>query len=282
MSMSAYIIIESLLKNPDLENFGNILIDFANKVYKEKNRTTIVKQFYEQLFSWSINKLHFYNFFFVYKRNYLICDESRAAMYYLNLFIPEITSTVKTINEIKIYGESLLSRFIKPVGKCISVNSLENIMQFLDKEYNFSSKVFTKAEAVFLILHNTNKNYNSECLCLNDDKFNRNLFFLYHMKKKKSISPEAVLFHELGHALHTQYSGDVKNVPDNIIDILQDLCFPKIKQSSKEEQSELFADVLSVGLMYQTPYEKMDRYNEIHHSDKKAFKIIVEKIIETL
>ena len=282
MSISAYTVIESLLKKPDLENFGKILIDFANNVYKVKNRSTILKQFYEQLISWSINKLHFYNFLDGQKFNYLICDESRAAMYYLNLFIPEFTSTVKTIKELKIYGESLLSKFIKPVGKSISANSLENIMQFLDKEYNFSSKVFSKAEAVFLILHNTNTIYNSECLCLNDNKFNRNLFFLYHMKKKKSISPEAVLFHELGHALHAQYSGDVKNVPDNIIDILQDLCFPKIKQITKEEQSELFADVLGVGLMYQTPYEKMDHYNEIHHSDKKAFKTIVEKIIETL
>ena len=44
----------------------------------------------------------------------------------------------------------------------------------------------------------------------------------------------------------------------------------------------MFADVISVGLMYQTPYEKYNVYKEIHPSDKEAFKKLVEKIIESL
>jgi len=282
MPTNAYNIMKSLLQDSNLISFGNNLIEFTNKVYLEKNRVTIVKNFYEQLLNWSINKMHFYNLQNGEKNNYLICNGIRAAMYYLNLFIPKLTTTVKTINEIREYGESLVAKFTNPIGKCISENSVENILKFLDKEYNFSSKVFSKSEAVFLLLSNTHKEYNSECLCINNNEYNRNLFFLYHMKKKKSISPEAVLFHELGHSLHAQYSGDVKKVPENVIDVLQDLCFPKIKQDTNEEQSELFADVLSIGLMYQTPYEKFDHYKKIHHNDKKAFKIIAEKILEIL
>jgi hypothetical protein len=82
------------------------------------------------------------------------------------------------------------------------------------------------------------------------------------MKKKDSITPEAVLFHELGHALHARRFGDVAKVPDDIIELLQNPCFPNFKQMDPMEQSEFFADVLSVGLMYQTPYEKHDIYKK--------------------
>ena len=282
MSLDAYKIKDSLLEKADLKFYGEKLIEFSNMVYKEKNRATIVRHFYEQLLSWSVNKLHFFNLVSGEGRKYFICDGIRATMCYLSLFIPQITSTVKTINEIRVFGESLTSKFIEPVGRCVSESSLECILNFLDSEYSFSSKVFSKSEAVFLILHNTHKVYNSECLSINDNEHSRNLFFLYHMKKVRTISPEAVLFHELGHALHAQYSGDVKKVPDNIIDILHNLCFPDIKQIDASEQSELFADVLGLGLMYQTPFDKYDHYKKIHPKDKKAFKTIVEKIIDCL
>ena len=86
------------------------------------------------------------------------------------------------------------------------------------------------------------------------------------MKEKNSSNPVAVLFHELGHALHAQYSGDIGKVPSDMINKLYDLCFPAIKQLDDATQCELFADVL-LGLMYQTPYD-YDFYKEIHHITK--------------
>jgi hypothetical protein len=91
-----------------------------------------------------------------------------------------------------------------------------------------------------------------------------------------------VLFHELGHAIHAQCFGDVTKVPDNIIDMLQKKCFPHLKQIEAAEQSEVFADVLSVGLMYQTPYEKYDSAKYIHQDDKMAFKVLVETILKNV
>ena len=282
MFSDPYSIIHTLFDSPDLENYGQILINFSNATYENKNRTTILNHFYEQLLYWSISKLHFLNLKDGNKINYLICDGIRASMFYLYLFAPKKTSTVKTLNKINAYGKSLLEKFKKPIGKRISEDTINNVLQFLDEKYSFSSKVFSKSEAVFLLLHNTHKTFNSECLSINDNEHNRNLFFLYHMKKKNGISPEAVFFHELGHAIHAQYSGDVKKVPDNVIDILEKLCFPKIRECDNEEQSELFADVLSVGLMFQTPFEKYDSYKTIHNDDKKVFKAIMENIIENM
>jgi len=282
MSTKTYELMNLIFQENDLVNCGYLLVEFANIAYKDKNRATIVKKFYERLYNWLINKFYFYSLLDSEKKNYFICDSNTGANRYLALFTPEKTSAAKSLNNIIKFGENLILQFTKPIGKLITESSIENILQFLEKEYLFTSKVFSKSEAIFILINNSHKIYNSECLILNNDEYNRNLFFLYHMKKKKSISPEAVFFHELGHALHAQYSGDVKKVPDDIINFLQVLCFPRLKQVDNEEQSELFADVLSVGLMYQTPYEKFDSYKTIHQNDKKEFKNIVEKIIESL
>jgi hypothetical protein len=206
------------------------------------------------------------------KSNYFICDENNSVKMFLGLRTPKQTSTVKSINEIRAFGEFILSDFTHPVGKCISESSLSEILHYLDEEYNFSTKVFSKRKSYFLRINNSNKFYNSECLTAKniDGTDVISHFFLYHMKEKDSISPEAVLFHEFGHALHAKLLGDIDKLPDNIIEILQDLCFPEIKRLDSEIQNELFADVLGIGLMYQTPYEKYDEFkNNISETQKK-------------
>jgi hypothetical protein len=202
---------------------------------------------------------------------------------FLALRIPNKSTTVKSIFKIKTFGEYIITNYHKPVGKCISETSLENILQYLEKEYLFCSRIFQNKKAAFIRIHYSHKEYNSECLTLINKKGNiSNHFFLYHMKKRSTPNPEAVLFHELAHALHVQCFGDVTKVPDYIIDILQDLCFPIIKQMDNNSQSELFADVLSVGLMYQSPYEKFILFKEIHPDVRNIFKMLVEKMIEKI
>jgi len=284
MSSEVYEIMNSLFLSTDLLHSGRLLVEFANTAYKEKNRATLVNNFYERLYPWGLSEYTFCDFLNNEKKKYFICDEKKAARMYLALLIPAKKSTVKTINEIKTFGEFILSNFTKPVGECISEASLVDILQYLDKKYSFSSKVFSNGKAAFIRIHNTHKVYNSECLALGEGKDSINHFFLYHMKEKGSLKPEVVLFHELGHALHTQCFGDVRKVPDDIICKLKTLGFSGIDKLDAPTQSELFADVLGFGLMYQTPYEKYlnDSYNKIQPDDKMAYKMLVENIIENL
>jgi hypothetical protein len=58
--------------------------------------------------------------------------------------------------------------------------------------------------------------------------------------------------------------------------------FPNLKQSNADEQMEIFADVLSVGLMQQTPYEKYDLYKKVHPDDKVAFKELIETLLKNI
>ena len=284
MSSIVYDITNSLIFSTDLLLSGQLLIEFANAVFKEKNRTTIVNKFYETLFQWGFNEYMLYDLPNNGKRKYFICDEKNAARMYVALSIPGKTSTVKTLNGIKAFGEFILSHYTRPVGECISETSLVDILQYLEKEFLFASKVFSNRKAAFIRIHNSHIECNSQCLTMGNGKEVLNHFFLYHMKRKDSPNPEEVLFHELGHALHARCFGDVSKVPDDIIDMLHDLCFPHLRESNAAEQCELFADVLGLGLAYQTPYEKYygDSYKIIHQDDKKAFKMLVEKIMKDL
>ena len=282
MSLKAYKLMDSIIQSADLLYSGQQLIEFANAVYKEKNRTTIVKHFYERLYQWAFTKYTFDDFTGKVKRNVFICNGLDAARMYIALFIPAETSTVKSINNIRILGENIISNFIDPVGKCISEKSLEKIINHLEKEYRLFSNVFKNKKNSFVRINKSHKIYNNECLTLGEGEEIVNHFFLYHMREKNIISPEEVLFHEFGHALHVKRFGDINKVPDDIIDKLQSLCFPSLKQIDADEQRELFADVIGFGLMYQTPFEKFEKYKNIRPDHKKFFKLLAEEIIEGL
>jgi hypothetical protein len=284
MSSDTTEIMYSAIISEDLLHSGHKLIEFVNAVYKEKNRTTLINFFYEQLYQWAFSSVLSYSIQ-GNKDNYFICDKKDSVKMFLGLRTPPQTTTVKSINEIRAFGEFILSNFANPIGECITESSLKEIIHYLDEEYNFSTKVFSNRKSYFIIINNSNKNYDSECLTAKsrDGKDVINHFFLYHMTEKNSISPEAVLFHELGHALHAKRFGGIEKLPDNIIEILQDLCFPKFKTLDYSIQNELFADVLGTGLMYQTPYEKYDVLKEnTSKNQKEALKNLVRKIIETI
>jgi len=157
-------------------------------------------------------------------------------------------------------------------------------MDYLDEKYRFSEKVFSKQKAAFILMPCSHHLYNSECLIAGTGTDAILHLLLYHMRsQERSVpKPEAVFFHELGHVLHARCYSTIEKVPDNIIDLLQQICFPGIKKISTSDQCEVFADVLSVGLMYQTPFEKYDFFSAIHPDDKAAFKKISETLLDQL
>ena len=269
MGRNANEIMNSLIQCSDLLECGQKLIDFANAAYDLKNKTTILNHFYEQLYQWA-----FCHYMFRNKDigDYIICNENNVINMFLAIRMPKKKSNVKTIMEIKSFGEFILSNYKKPVGECISETSLKNILKYLETEYLYCTKIFSNEEAIFMRIHNTHKICNSECTIAKKDNKIINYFFLYHMKRKKSISPEAVLFHELGHAIQTKAYGDISIIPDNIIDILHDLGFPKIKELDIETKSEILADVFGVGLMFDTPFSRYDIYKEIEPKVKELYK----------
>ena len=103
---------------------------------------------------------------------------------YIALAIPNERTPAKSLIEIKAFGERILGNYTKPIGKGISKTSLENILQFLDEQYSFCSKVFAKQKAAFVLMPISHKVYNSECLIINTGDGIVQHFFLYHMRDR--------------------------------------------------------------------------------------------------
>jgi len=150
---------------------------------------------------------------------YFIYEGRDAVRKYIVLTIPKQDTPVKTLESIKTYGNQILLDFKKPVGKGITKEKIAEIMHYLDEKFNFSKKVFANRKSMFILLNYSHREHNSECLVMNYGTEIIQHFFLYSMKSdsKDTPAPEAVFFHELGHALHARYTGNIKFVPEEII-----------------------------------------------------------------
>jgi hypothetical protein len=272
----------------DLLQCADLLIDFAQAALLEKNKGTVVKHFYERLYRYSLGDIAFDSILKTNNKQYFIYDiydqKPAAINKYIALVIPAKESPVKTLWAILSFGEQILADFTKPKGINIKKEKLVEIMDYLDLQYAFSQKIFADRKALFLILNYSRKNCNSECLITQSGDEIIQHFFLYCIanKHKGAITPEAVLFHELGHAMHARYTGDIMLLPKNIIHRLEKLCMPEIGNLTAEEQTEVLADVLSVGLMYESPFSEYDAFSYMHPDDKREFKLMCEQILSEL
>lgn len=280
--MSIYEILNDTIYNSgdDLCLCGMKLISFADVALKEKNRDTIVRHFYKRL-------LEFAGPYYAFGNNdhYEIFEGTIAVLLFLLVCLPKQQSPVKTLKAIKVFGEHILDIYIKPSSIQINKKKVEQIMFYLDKNYNFSGKVFKDKKAMFLILNNSHIKYNSECLIGLDQEGKVNLhLFLYHMNpyNPEMPMPETVLFHELGHAVHARLTGGISPVPIKVLDFLEELCFPRIKSLNESQQCEVFADIISTGMIYKSPFSKYDPFPQILENDKKTFSLLFEKIINSL
>ena len=282
--MDIYEKMNSAIQCNDLLACGERLMVFADSALLEKNRATLVKRFYQRLREWALLDYAFDNILKESNEYYYICDEENATKMYIALAIPGESSPVKSLNAIRQFGREITTQYTKPKGARISKEILESILQYLYQHYSFAAKVFNNQKPIFLLLPYSHLQYNSQCLIIDDGTKIVQHIFLYNMREKGNdiINPEAVLFHELGHALQARCFGNITAVPPDILDLLEQLCFPTIKHLNQAAQCEVLADVLSIGLMYQTPFEKYDRFQQIHQDDKAAFKLIVEKLIANI
>jgi hypothetical protein len=275
--MDIHELLLELISYNDILSYGNKLIEFSDLVKCETRKATIIKAFYEQMCSFALVDYSFG----LSDPQYVILQGYRALAFYSFLRIPPYSSPVKSLNAIRSFGQQIISNFTEPKGKVIEENKIIAIMDYLDKEYNFSSKVFSDRKAAFLILNNSNIEFNSECFVGLTDKEVIQHLFLYHMKDD-SVAPEGVFFHELGHALHARIARSADTVPSNIIKLLDETNFPGYKSFSKIEQSEILADVLCMGLMYNSPFMEYDPFKEIDNVGKEFFNLLTRKLLSSI
>ena len=266
-------ITQKVFKCDSLVEQAVLINNFVKKAKESKQRKSLVENIYTEL---SMRSVLFYTFS---QDSFFIADPETSVNIYTNLMGPKYESPVKTLNKLNAYAEEMLKTFSEPHGAVIAKNDLEKIMDFLDTTYDFSEKVFSDETATFSIVNNSHVDHNSECLIYQDKQGNnRYHFFLYAMKSvdTKEANPIAVLFHELGHALHARYTGSTNVLPPNIAEFLNNTFFPGFKDFSPDEAAEVLADVFSMGLMYGSPFEEFDLFWQIEKGSKQAFNTLVK------
>ena len=280
VALNIYDKMEETLRFNDIIMCGQQLIEFADAARLATNRRTIIKHFGERLRQTATTN-------YVFSRldnntRYYICEKSEAIGMYILFAIGAVHTPVKTLANIKQTANHILANYMEPVGEIISMTTVSEIMECLDSKYSFSEKVFNHDNIIFAIIPYSHREFNSECMIADT---NVPVVCLYHMNERgveQGATPIAVFFHELGHVLHIRCFGSPFRVPNDLVDFLSDLCFPTIKDITESEQNEIFADVLSIGLMQGTKYGEYDLFKEIHSDDKRAFKAIVEKLLKKI
>lgn len=217
------------------------------------------------------------------ERKNFIYEGQDAINAFIALTMPPLSSPVKSLKELKNYSNHLLDIYTQPYGELISSNSISDIIEYLNQKYNFSQKIFNRNTPIFTILNISHRYYNSECLITSSPNGSSYHFFLYCMKKDSNgANPQYVLFHELGHAIHSRYTGNTDIIPTDVIDFLKNLCMPTIDSITSQQQAEVIADIFAMGLMFNSPYAEFDPFIPIESEDKKQFKMLTEKIMLSL
>ena len=277
--MDIYHKIDEIVSCNDLLDCAHHLLDFVDLSLKEQNRREIVKYFYEsavtnEAYTLMSSILNLDN------SKYYIFSGNNAVRRYLFLMLPQISSPVKSLQNIKVFANDLIHSFTASTGNHIDPDKVSKIMKYLDEKYSFSEKVFSDGPASFLIFNLTSHEVDSHCVITVRGSKIIPCFLLYSNREvSKHISSEAVLFHELGHAIHARFTGNFDFIPEEILLFLKNLCFPDILSHPISEISENFAHILSIGLMYDSPFAEYDHFDYIHPDDKKMFKKLVEMIL---
>lgn len=94
--------------------------------------------------------------------------------------------------------------------------------------------------------------------------------YLLHIKKDCAASPEYVLFHELGHVLHTMLTGSYNAVPGSFFKMAEPM-FRGQSTTHRDSAPEFFADCFSMGVMQDSEWSKFDPYTQIYAEDKRLF-----------
>lgn len=267
---------EFLYKNNDLLSFAGNLTTLAHTIETDKNKRTILKHFYADY----INTIGLGYLYDIHEKDILIYETVKAVEKFIYLTIPRLSTPLKTIAALKEYGQYITNTFCAPIGKVISKNAILEIMAYLNDKFDYSNKIFGKDKPMIIVLNYSNISCNSQYfLCTSSNGALHVHFGLYHMKDEGKIDPEAVFFHELGHAIHYKYTKGDNEIPKELLEILKHNGFPTIYDAGKYKQREVLADVLSMGMMYSSPFEKNDPFKEIPDSSRELYQTIVQKIL---
>lgn len=271
---SAYDTIQKICWNDNLLDCAQDLLKLVKIISTQENKKTVIQHFYERLYQAA--GLPALEALYKAKRWYVV-DGPMAVVSYLAITMPKMTSPVQTLKRIEEYAKDLLSSFSRSPRKPIENKVVNEILTYLDKQYNFSGLVFGESVVKIIILDAENKLVNASFVLVENATRSAPGFLLYaNHEDCQNMHPAEIFFHELGHAMQTAITGDIDVLPQVIMDLLDDLCFPGIANAPLNDGREVLADAFGIGLMYNTPFINYDNARYMDIKDKKRLAELVD------
>lgn len=255
-----------LLTSEDILEFSDILINLSDIIYEKKNKKTLINNFTETLYQYAFceDLAHVLE----PKTDYVIMINNRALIRNLVNNV-HTTTPVKTLKEWRAFAETNKRIYGASNGNMLDKTTVEQFLECLEERYQFLSVVFASHFIHILLINNVNVNmdgvtiqgvtgtgkveYEIELYCTRGD-----------------LSPIHVLAHELGHVILSEFEGKINHISPKIIDRLD--LNGTLGELELEEQLEIAADLMAVGLLYGGPYEN-ESYFRKDLSDEQCLKL---------
>lgn len=265
--------------NNDIVTRGKYLILIANKISEQEFniRNKYMKKF--------LNKIDLLSQSLIENASEELMDiylEKEAENKYLSTVLnTDIYLTVGMfdyLNHMIFIGNNITENFIEQSNSNIlTLEKMNEILNFLYENYKKFHE-FCPFECSFI--NYVNKSYNSLSYYFgkfNPEDYGYNFFFF---NVKNDISPIYVFLHEIGHYIHINITKGKLNINKKILEKIKKTGFSKFASANNDIQKEVFADILAMGIMCDSPYEEYDPFVDITKEDKKEFKKLVSEILK--
>ena len=178
--------------------------------------------------------------------NYYIYKPFSTVPAYLASFGVAVGKVRETRANIKKLIIDIEEKIVKPSGNYITVENEEKILSALTEKFpKYWHLVSAKRKLEIINVNNSHRQYNSTC-GTNDDA-TAFILFMFNMKDK-TLLPDYVFLHELGHALQVAITGSYLDVPDEFLRFNNSLQSDNIAQGDSRAP-ELFADTFAIAVM---------------------------------
>lgn len=276
--MTIYEIMNSVVHCDDIEISMNYLLELINIIDKERYSSKLLDDFYERIWSPLVRvKIDPTE---INGKKYCIETGNIALSLFIAFTIPRKKRPKQTLKELQEYAYNNLDIFSREENSSSSEKKINEVMTYLDARYDFSDRVLqnTQYKSAFLLLDINSKKNISEYLAQYWTGELNFQFFLYNLDKKKT-NLVAEVFYVLALAIIMRYKTKNGKMSDEFIDMFNNVYKPSLRTLAENEQTNIMAELIAVGLMYDSPFQEYDLHYFLDEEVKKVLNILAIKII---